>query len=590
MSELIGRKLGKYTLAEKLGEGGMAMVFRSFHPQFGRPVAIKILPPTVGQDPGFQARFEREGRLIAGLNHPNIIRVYDIDEADGLFYMVMDLLPGGTLEGRLRGGGLDRTWSANVVVKMAEALDYAHARDVIHRDIKPSNILMDAESNPILADFGIARLMQGDADANLTSAGMVMGTPAYMAPEQLTGQQPDARADIYSLGVVLYQLLAGRAPFTGDTMAVVSAHLTKQPPTLREYVPDLPAALDAVVLQALAKQPEHRFKSAGVFAQALRNAALDLEPAMVRVISAAPKSAASSFGGTGMPQAMTGATQPMSAAQSSPPSTGQQVTRYLPIILGVLGLLLLISLIAKYWALVVLLVFLLVVGGFLFIYFRARSAGRKAAAETTRAITRANLRTTPANEPAAATMPLPPSSTTTPAQAAAPAAAPVTPAPAPPVAHDERMLPTEVVSSAAPDNLAPTEVVARPATDDVPEMPLPGALEHDEQMLPTEMVSQTPPSDFAPTEMVSQTPPSDFAPTEMVSQAAPSDFAPTEMVSQAAPSDFAPTEMVPQTPPSDLAPTEMVPQTPPSDLAPTEAVPIPDSKPASPPPEQERHE
>ena len=570
MSELIGRKLGKYTLAEKLGEGGMAMVFRSFHPQFDRPVAIKILPPTVGQDPGFQARFEREARLIASLNHPNIIRVYDIDESDGLFYMVMDLLPGGTLEGRLRAGGLDRTWSANVVVKMAEALNYAHARDVIHRDIKPSNILMDADGNPVLADFGIARLMQGDSDANLTSAGMVMGTPAYMAPEQLTGQQPDARADIYSLGVVLYQLLAGRAPFTGDTMAVVSAHLTKQPPTLREYVPDLPAALDAVVLQALAKQPEHRFKSAGVFAQALRNAALDLEPAIVRVVSAAPKSAASSFGGTGMPQAMTGATQPMIAAQQSPPTTGQQVTRYLPIILGVLGLLLLISLIAKYWALVVLLVVLLVGGGFLFIYFRARSAGRKAAAETTRAITRANLRATPANEPAAATAPLPGSGQATPA----PAAAPTTPVSAPTVAQDERMLPTEVVSQTAPDNLAPTEVVSQtapdnlaptevvalPAEDDVPEMPLPAALEH-----------------------------GDLAPTEMISQTAPDDLAPTEMVSQAAPDDLAPTEMVPQTT-SDLAPTEMVPQTAPDNLAPTEAVPMPDNSPESTPPDQERPE
>src|SRR5918911_1577593 len=184
MSDLIGRKLGKYILEEKLGEGGMAAVFRSLHPQFDRPVAIKILPPTVGQDPSFRARFEREGRTIAGLNHPNIIRVYDIDEADGLFYMVMDLLPGGTLEARIREGGLDRTWSADVIVKMAEALEYAHARGVIHRDIKPSNILLDAEGQPVLADFGIARLVQGDAEANLTSAGMVMGTPAYMAHEK----------------------------------------------------------------------------------------------------------------------------------------------------------------------------------------------------------------------------------------------------------------------------------------------------------------------------------------------------------------------------------------------------------------------
>ncbi len=163
MSELVGRKLGKYTLEAKLGEGGMAAVFRSHHPQFDRPVAIKILPPTIGQDPSFRSRFEREGRTIAGLNHPRIIRVYDIDESGGLFYMVMDLLPGGTLEGRIREGGLDRKWSADVIVKMAEALDYAHVRGVIHRDIKPSNILLDADGQPVLADFGIARLSRAPA-------------------------------------------------------------------------------------------------------------------------------------------------------------------------------------------------------------------------------------------------------------------------------------------------------------------------------------------------------------------------------------------------------------------------------------------
>src|SRR5262245_50277809 len=352
MSELIGRRLGKYTLEARLGEGGMAAVFRSHHPQFDRPVAIKILPPQVGQDPGFRARFEREGRTIASLNHPNIIRVYDIDEADGLYYMVMDLLPGGTLEARLREGRLDRKWSTDVVLKMAEALDYAHARGVIHRDIKPSNILLDDSGAPVLADFGIARLVRNENDPNLTAAGVVMGTPAYMAPEQLTGQPPDARSDIYSLGVVLYQLLTGHAPFTGDTTAVISGHLTRQPPPPRDLVPDLPPALDAVVLQALAKQPEHRFRSAGVFAQALRSAAGDLEPGMVRVASAARDALAPTFEGVALPPA--GTTQ-----QASTLTAGQQVAKYLPMALATLGLLLLISLILKYWALVTLLAILI---------------------------------------------------------------------------------------------------------------------------------------------------------------------------------------------------------------------------------------
>jgi len=394
MSELVGRKLGKYTLEAKLGEGGMAAVFRSHHPQFDRPVAIKILPPTIGQDPSFRSRFEREGRTIAGLNHPRIIRVYDIDESGGLFYMVMDLLPGGTLEGRIREGGLDRKWSADVIVKMAEALDYAHVRGVIHRDIKPSNILLDADGQPVLADFGIARLVQGDGEPNLTAAGMVMGTPAYMAPEQLTGGPPDARSDIYSLGVVLYQLLAGRAPFVGDTMSVVTAHLTKQPPALRESVPDLPPALDAIVLQALAKQPEHRFKSAGVFAQALRSAAADLEPGLVRVSSAAREVVAPTFGGVTLPQAAGDVATP-AAVTPQPETTGQKVARYLPIALGVLGLLLMVSFVVKNWALFTMLAILLGGGGFAFLYLRASAQGRKDARATTRAITIATAAAAP---------------------------------------------------------------------------------------------------------------------------------------------------------------------------------------------------
>jgi hypothetical protein len=390
MSELIGRKLGKYTLEARLGEGGMAVVYQSQHPQFHRLVAIKILPSTIGQDPSFRARFEREGRMIASLNHSSIIRVYDIDEADGLFYMVMDLLPGGTLEARLREGGLDRRWSVDVIVKMAEALDYAHAHGVIHRDIKPSNILLDAESRPVLADFGIARMAQAEGDPNLTAAGMVMGTPAYMAPEQLSGDQIDARSDIYALGAVLYQLLAGRAPFTGDTMAVVTAHLTKQPQALRELVSDLPPALDAVVLQALAKQPEHRFKSAGVFAQALRSAAADLEPGLVRISSAARTLAAPTFSGVTLSPSQTGAGPMVAAAPAQ--TAGQQVARYLPGALAVLGLLLLGSIVLKYWALVILLAILLGGGGFLFMYLRASSQGRQAARETTRAITTATVR------------------------------------------------------------------------------------------------------------------------------------------------------------------------------------------------------
>ncbi|HEY3231346.1 MAG TPA: protein kinase [Roseiflexaceae bacterium] len=519
MSELVGRKLGKYTLEAKLGEGGMAAVFRSHHPQFDRPVAIKILPPTVGQDAGFRARFEREGRTIAGLNHPNIIRVYDIDESDGLFYMVMDLLPGGTLEARLREGGLDRKWSADVVEKMAEALEYAHSRGVIHRDIKPSNILLDIDGRPVLADFGIARLVQGEGDANLTAAGMVMGTPAYMAPEQLTGQLPDARADIYSLGVVLYQLLTGRAPFIGDTTAVISGHLTRQPPPPRESTPDLPPALDAVVLQALAKQPEHRFKSAGVFAQALRNAADDLEPGLVRVASAARAAAAPTFSAATLPPATAG--QVTTAMPQSALTTGQKVTKYLPIVLGVLGLLLVISLILKYWALVVLLLILIGGGGFMFLYLRASAQGRKAAQATTRAITTSTVRAALSDPKDAAT----PYKGTAPRwdEPAAPHPTPLEPRPTVAIDEDaddvpEVHLPEDAVTTAAqptPDALAPTETVAQSTGADL--LPTEAvALDPGEPQAPTAAVPATQADDLAPTEAVALDPGEPQAPTAAV--------------------------------------------------------------------------
>ncbi|HWQ11186.1 MAG TPA: protein kinase [Roseiflexaceae bacterium] len=354
MSELVGRKLDKYELEELLGQGGMAAVYRSHHPQLDLPVAIKVLPHVLGQNTTLLARFQREARTIAALNHPGIVRIFDIDEADDVVYMVMELLPGGTLEQRIRAGGLDRTWSADIIVQVAGALDYAHRHGVIHRDIKPSNILLNAEGRPILADFGIARLVRdaveapggGDPgrDPTLTSVGMVLGTPAYMAPEQLAGQPVDARSDIYALGVVLYQLLTGRAPFTGDTMTVVSGHLTREPPPLREYVPDIPPLLEAVVLQTLAKNPEHRFKSAGVFATALRNAAEELEPGVVQVSSAARRSPPpAAFVAPAQPAIPAPTTLP--AQLRARPGTGRAI------LIGV-AVLLILALLARTWEVV----------------------------------------------------------------------------------------------------------------------------------------------------------------------------------------------------------------------------------------------
>jgi serine/threonine-protein kinase len=468
---------------------------------------------------------------------------------------------------------------------MAEALEYAHTRGVIHRDIKPSNILLDGEGQPVLADFGIARLVQGEGEPNLTAVGMVMGTPAYMAPEQLGGGQPDARSDIYSLGVVLYQLLAGRAPFTGDTMAVVTAHLTKQPQPLRELVQDLPAALDAVVLQALAKQPEHRFKSAGVFAQALRNAAADLEPGLVRVSSAAREVAAPTFSGVALPQATaaTAARAPGSGtAQTTvlpeqPATAGQQVARYLPIALAVLGLLLVISVLLKYWAVVILLALLFGGGGFLFLYMRASTQGRKAAQETTRAITTATIRAAepPATLPTRETLVLddqvveaPPLSRQTlvlddrddvpelplpdqPSEAldVAPPSAPITPASE--LATLEDAIETAAMPAAPAAEQPPTEMV--PAADQ-PTEAVPAVDQPTEAMA---VVDELPPTEAVP--VVEQ------QPTEAMPVA--DELPPTEAVPVV---EQQPTEAMPAA--DELPPTEAVPIA--DELPPTEAVPI----------------
>src|SRR5262249_50020601 len=440
-------------------------------------------------------------------------------------------------------------WSADVIVKMAEALDYAHARGVIHRDIKPSNILLDTESQPVLADFGIARIAQTEGESNLTATGMVMGTPAYMAPEQLNGGEPDARSDIYALGVVLYQLLAGRAPFTGDTMAVVTAHLTKPPQALRELVGDLPAALDAVVLQALAKQPEHRFKSAAVFAQALRSAAVDLEPGLVRVSSAARDLAAPTFGGVALPRADTG--QTTAAMPSQPETTGQKVARYLPLALGLLGLLLIGSIVLKYWALVILLMILLGGGGFLFMYLRASSQGRRAAQETTRAITTAAIR---AAVPSQGRETLVVEDSEAAIRAAAPSQG-----------RETLVVEDSVIEPPPVDVAAPTPPVQQPSAskqtlvlddrDDTPELPLPDD--------PTQAIGSVPAREAAlpPSEAV---PMAEGQPTEAVPMAQ-EELAPTDALplAQESPS----TEAVPaageELPASDnMPPTEAVPATP----------------------------
>ena len=252
----------------------MASVYRGFDRNLRRPVAIKVLSDLATQ-PDFAARFRQEARLIAGLRHPNIVQVYDFGEHDGLIYMVQELLPGPTLQQWLRdlaarGARPTRDEVLTIVGQLAGALDAAHAAGIIHRDVKPANAIWNAAGALVLTDFGIAKNIQLP---DLTQTGLVIGTPDYLSPEQAKGLPLTPSSDIYSLGVVLYEMLAGRLPFIGGTaLGVAMSHIHDAPPPLRSLRPDLPVAVEALVQQALAKDPSARFRTAGALAQALSQA------------------------------------------------------------------------------------------------------------------------------------------------------------------------------------------------------------------------------------------------------------------------------------------------------------------------------
>lgn len=264
-----GSRLGPYQIIGPIGAGGMATVYRAYHAAMDRTVAIKVLPPQLALDAAFRARFARETRTIANLEHRNILPVYDVGDADGVPYLVMRLVEGGTLADRIAHGSLSHGESAGIVAQIADALDYAHRQGIVHRDVKPANILLSRDGTALLSDFGIARL--SDATQALTNDGMMIGTPHYMAPEQVQGRGADGRSDIYALGVVLFEALTGRRPFEADTpIAVAIKHLQEQLPTLSAIAPDVPQSYERVLEQATAKNPAERFAHASEFAAALR--------------------------------------------------------------------------------------------------------------------------------------------------------------------------------------------------------------------------------------------------------------------------------------------------------------------------------
>jgi len=268
-------KIGIYKIKSELGRGGMATVYCGYDPRFEREVAVKVLPSELlHADPQFRLRFEREAKIIAQLEHSAIVPVYDVGEADGQPYFVMRYMTGGSLSDRIKAGGLTIDDAARILGAIAPALDEAHSNGIVHRDIKPSNILFDKRGNPYISDFGIAKLSQAQS-GNVTGSAII-GTPAYMAPEQAQGTEVDGRADIYALGIILFEMLTGKQPYEADTpMAVAIKHITDPVPHIHQTNPKLPASMDTIIQRAMAKDKTQRYSTAVEMTNALRESARD---------------------------------------------------------------------------------------------------------------------------------------------------------------------------------------------------------------------------------------------------------------------------------------------------------------------------
>ncbi|HEY61128.1 MAG TPA: serine/threonine-protein kinase [Anaerolineae bacterium] len=337
------KNIGRYEIISEIGRGGMATVYLAKDPNFEREVAIKILPRAFLHDPQFRARFKREAKTIAALEHQSIVPVYDFGEEDEQPYIVMRLMTGGSLADKLRIGKLSIDEATKIVIRIAQALDAAHAKGVIHRDIKPGNILFDQYDNAFLTDFGIARLAEGGATL---TGGTILGTPAYMSPEQVQGDKEiDGRSDIYSLGIIFYHMLTGNPPYQATTPAkIMMMHVLEPVPEIRKTLPDLPIAYEKVLLNVLAKNPDDRYSTAGDFASALLSASREEDIQLISnnktIISSSSPVSTQKHGADSVPSSLT--SPPVIATASSsrthPPSPKKSELPWLVVSIAGIGI------------------------------------------------------------------------------------------------------------------------------------------------------------------------------------------------------------------------------------------------------------
>ena len=303
MSFANGENVGPYRIITQLGSGGMATVYKAYHAALDRYIAIKVMHQALKQDPNFLGRFQREAKIVARLEHPHIVPVYDFSEHEGQPYLVMRFVEGETLKSHMQAGKLTLTQVMDIMRPVCQALDYAHSQGVLHRDIKPSNILITPQNGVFLTDFGLAKIAQ--TGESTLSQDMMVGTPQYISPEQAQGRSDlDARTDIYSLGVVLYELLVGRVPFQADTpYATVHDHIFTPLPMPRSLNPALPEPFERVLLKALTKERDDRYTSVSDFLAALEKAAAEAAQAASTVVALTPSAPVEKPSATAAPAA-----------------------------------------------------------------------------------------------------------------------------------------------------------------------------------------------------------------------------------------------------------------------------------------------